>query len=227
MRLAVIIPALNEEKAISSVLKEIPKDCCSHIIVVDNGSTDGTATAARNGGALVLEEPLRGYGRACMKGIRFLRDSTNPPDIIVFLDGDHSDYPEQLPQIVAPIIDGRADMVIGSRLSGHREAGSMTLPQVFGNRLAVFLIRMLTGTRFTDLGPFRAIRFTSLLEMDMQEMAYGWTVEMQFKAARMGLRCTEVPVRYRNRIGTSKVSGTVKGTVLAGYRILYTIFRLW
>lgn len=225
MRVAIIIPALNEEQAIGQVLREIPSGICETIMVVDNGSTDGTAAAARSAGAFVLSQPVRGYGRACMTGIRHLQ-SLGAPDILVFLDGDHSDHPEQLPEVLAPILSGKADLVIGSRLTGSRERGSMTFPQVFGNKLAVFLIRSLTGVRFTDLGPFRAIRFEKLLAMDMQEMAYGWTVEMQLKAAKMRLRCAEVPIRYRARIGTSKVSGTVRGTILAGWRILYTIFRL-
>lgn len=225
MRVALIIPALNEEKAIGHVLRDIPSGICDQVIVVDNGSTDRTAEVARAAGAIVLHEPRRGYGRACIKGIRHLQQSGNT-DVLVFLDGDHSDHPDQLPELLAPIRSGKAELVIGSRLSGERERGSMTLPQVFGNKLAVHLIRLLTGVRFTDLGPFRAIRFNRLLEMDLKEMAYGWTVEMQLKAANMKLPFAEVPVRYRNRIGTSKVSGTLKGTILAGWRILYTIARL-
>ncbi|MFM8348661.1 MAG: glycosyltransferase family 2 protein, partial [Bacteroidota bacterium] len=191
--MALIIPALNEEKAIGHVLRDIPSGICETIIVVDNGSTDATAHVASDAGAIVLHEPQRGYGRACVKGIRYLQQTVNP-DVLVFLDGDHSDHPDQLPELLEPIRSGKAELVIGSRLTGERERGSMTLPQVFGNKLAVYLIRMLTGVRFTDLGPFRAIRFDRLLEMEMTEMAYGWTVEMQLKAANMRLPFAEVPV---------------------------------
>jgi glycosyltransferase involved in cell wall biosynthesis len=221
MRVAVIIPALNEGQAIGQVLVEIPRDVACDIIVVDNGSTDDTAAVAREAGARVVAEPRRGYGSACLRGLAELRD----PDIVVFLDGDHSDYPEELPSLVEPIVTDRADLVIGSRTLGERQAGSLTPQQVFGNRFACFLLRLLYRHRFTDLGPFRAIRYSSLAELGMSDPDFGWTIEMQIKAVRRGLRVVEVPVRYRPRIGQSKISGTLRGTVLAGYKIITTILR--
>jgi len=223
--ITVIIPAINEELSICKVIDDIPKDFVNEIIVVDNGSTDQTMKKAQSCGATVLEEYRKGYGSACLRGIDYLSKKRKPPDIVVFLDGDYSDHPEEIEQVVAPILTRQADLVIGSRESGHRESGSMTVPQIFGNRLATFLIKLLYGERFTDLGPFRAIRFEGLLKIGMEDKNYGWTVEMQLKAAKYGLRCTEVPVSYRQRIGESKVSGTVKGTIMAGYKILWTIFK--
>lgn len=220
----VIIPAYNEEKSIAKVIAEIP-DFVSEVVVVDNGSTDNTAIAARDGGATVLSEANRGYGNACLKAIAYCKGKTIPPDVVVFLDGDYSDYPEQMPDLLRPILDEGNDLVIGSRSLGEREAGSMTIQQIFGNWLATSLLKMFFNTRFTDLGPFRAIRFSSLLALGMRDRNYGWTVEMQVKAAKQKLKCVEVPVRYRKRIGISKVSGTVKGTIMAGYKILYTIFK--
>ena len=218
--IAVIIPALDEEQAIGNVLRDIP-DAVQQIIVVDNGSRDGTAEVARSMGALVVEEPRRGYGQACLTGIAQLAD----PDIVVFLDGDYSDYPEELTDLVEPIRSAEADLVIGSRTLGERERGAL-LPQArFGNWLSTGLIRLLFGVSFTDLGPFRALRAEALQRLKMQDRDFGWTVEMQVKAARLGLRSVEVPVRYRRRIGTSKITGTLTGTVRAGYKILWTIFR--
>ena len=221
----VIIPAFNEENGVGQVIGEIPTDLVDEIIVVNNASTDATERIALELGATVLREPVPGYGRACLKGIDYLKRSTPRPDIVVFLDADHSDYPEQMRMLVKPIVDGDADFVIGSRSLGRREKGSMTVQQLFGNWLATRLLTMLYNARFTDLGPFRAITFSSLLELDMRDKTYGWTVEMQLKAARKKFRCVEVPVGYRKRIGFSKISGTLKGTLMAGYKIIATIFR--
>lgn len=219
----VIIPAFNEENGIGQVLSEIPKDLVEEVVVVNNASTDDTEKIARDAGATVLREEIPGYGRACLKGIEYVRQ--NPPDVVVFLDADHSDYPEEMTSVVEPILDRNADLVIGSRALGNREKGSMTPQQVFGNWLATGLLKLFYNVRFTDLGPFRAIRFDKLMAIDMQDKTYGWTVEMQLKAAKMKMNCVEVPVRYRKRIGFSKISGTIKGTVMAGYKILYTIFK--
>ena len=221
----VIIPALNEEGSIGKVLKDIPGGLVEEVIVVDNGSADNTEMAARAGGATVLNEPRKGYGYACLKAIDYVNKQPSKPDIIVFLDADYSDHPEEMPKLIALIENGEADMVIGSRALGNRKKGSMTLPQVFGNRLATQLIRLFYGVKFTDLGPFRAIRYEALQKLDMQDKTYGWTVEMQVKAAKFRLKSSEVAVSYRPRIGYSKVSGTVKGTVMAGYKIIMTIFR--
>ena len=221
----VIIPAYNEENGVGQVIGEIPKNLVHEIIVVNNASTDYTAQVAAKAGATVLHEPVPGYGRACLKGIEYLKQSDQKPDIVVFIDADHSDYPEDMEQVIKPILDLHADLVIGSRSLGAKEKGSMTPQQIFGNWLATRLLKLLYRVKFTDLGPFRAITYSKLLEMDMQDTTFGWTVEMQLKAAKSGLRCVEVPVRYRKRIGFSKISGTVKGTVKAGYKILYTIFK--
>lgn len=218
-KIAVVIPALNEEKSLPLVLAALPR--VDDVIVVDNGSTDGTAAVAAAGGARVVREPRRGYGSACLAGISALRD----PDVVVFVDADFSDHPDELPNLVAPIAEGRADMVIGSRALGNREKGAL-LPQArFGNMLACFLMRVIYGHRYTDLGPFRAIRFESLKKIGMRDRNFGWTVEMQIRALRHGLRVAEVPVSYRKRVGVSKITGTLSGTIRAGYKILYTIFR--
>ncbi|MDB4444030.1 glycosyltransferase family 2 protein [bacterium] len=219
-KVSVIIPAFNEEKAISEVISAIP-GWVDEILVVDNRSTDKTAEIARAMGARVVFEPRRGYGSACLKGIDALED----PDIIVFLDGDFSDYPDEMDRLVDPIIDGPAEMVIGSRVSGRHEKGALTPQARFGNRLSCFLIRLFWGVRYTDLGPFRAIAYPALKRLGMRDPDYGWTVEMQIKAAIKDVRSIEVPVNYRKRIGESKISGTLKGVVLAGTKILYTIFR--
>lgn len=223
--ISVIIPAFNEENGISQVLKDIPKDLVNEIIVVNNASTDDTEKIAKECGATVLREPVSGYGRACLKGIDYLKNSSQSPLIVVFLDADHSDYPEEMVDLVTPIIQNKADLVIGSRVLGIKESGSMTPQQVFGNWLATRLMLWFYGIKFTDLGPFRAIRFSSLQDLNMQDKTYGWTVEMQLKAAKQKMRCVEVPVRYRKRIGFSKISGTIKGTIMAGYKILYTLFK--
>ncbi|MBS1657127.1 MAG: glycosyltransferase family 2 protein [Bacteroidetes bacterium] len=221
----VIIPALNEGASVTKVIADINKTIVREIVVVDNDSTDDTASVARLAGATVLTEKKRGYGAACLTGIRHIQSKAVAPDIIVFLDSDYSDHPEEIPMVIEPIINGNHDLVIGSRALGNREAGSLTPQQLIGNRIAVWLIRLLYGIRFTDLGPFRAIRWSSLLDLGMKDETYGWTVEMQIKAVRKKLRCTEVPVSYRRRIGVSKVSGTVRGTFLAGYKIITTIFK--
>jgi glycosyltransferase involved in cell wall biosynthesis len=221
----VIIPAFNEENGVGPVIREIPKDIVAEIIVINNASTDDTEKIAREAGATVLRELVPGYGRACLKGIDYLIKSEIKPDVVVFLDADHSDYPEEIPELIRPIVEDRADLVIGSRALGGKEKGSMTPQQIFGNWLATRLLKWIYKVKFTDLGPFRAIRFSTLLELNMEDKTYGWTVEMQLKAAKMGYRCVEVPVRYRKRIGFSKISGTVKGTVMAGYKILYTLFK--
>ncbi len=221
-RIGVVIPALNEAASLPKVLGDLPWERLVEVVVVDNGSSDGTATVARAHGATVLGEPRRGYGWACLAGIGYLQDKHL--DILVFLDGDYSDYPDELGALVRPILEQGYDLVIGSR--PQRAAAGALLPHArWGNTLATWLIRLLSGFTYTDLGPFRAIRFPQLLAIDMQEKTYGWTVEMQLKAIRHGLRITEVPVRYRPRIGASKVSGTVTGTLSAGWKILWTVFR--
>ncbi len=221
--IGVIIPALNEQLSIAKVLADIPAGLVQTVIVVDNGSTDDTAAIAAALGAVVVQESRRGYGQACLAGLAALDAAAI--DIVVFLDGDYSDYPEQMHSLVTPILEGEADFVVGSRVLGQREVGSL-LPQArFGNALATWLIRHLYGVAYTDLGPFRAIRYEALRRLGMADTDFGWTVEMQTKAARERLRVTEVPVGYKKRIGTSKISGTLKGSVLAGYKILSTIFR--
>lgn len=224
-KIIVIIPAFNEEQSIGKVVTAIPRNWVSEIIVVDNNSSDRTATQAEQAGATVVFQPQKGYGNACLAGMEYVAQLPQKPDIIVFIDGDFSDYPEELPIVVAPIIESDYDLVIGSRALGEREQGSMTVPQVFGNWLATSLLKLFYGVSFTDLGPFRAVKYNKLIGMGMVDRNYGWTVEMQLKAAKQKLRCTEVAVNYKRRIGTSKVSGTVKGTIMAGYKILWTIFR--
>ena len=219
-----IIPAFNEQNGVGNVINEIPQDLVEEVIVVNNASTDETEKVAKNAGATVLKEPTKGYGRACLKGIDYVTNQGNT-DIVVFLDADYSDYPHEMYEVVKPIIDNQADLVIGSRALGHRERGAMTPQQVFGNWLATSLLRLFYGVRFTDLGPFRAISYDKLMALKMKDKNYGWTVEMQLKAAKHKLRCVEVPVNYRRRIGFSKVSGTVKGTIMAGYKIIWTIFK--
>ncbi len=223
----VIIPAYNEEKSIAQVIAAIPRTLATEIIVVNNNSTDTTAAVAQGAGATVLFQPAAGYGNACLQGIAYSinKPESERPQIIVFVDGDYSDYPEEMPHLVQPILQNQADLVIGSRALGIREKGAMLPQQVFGNRLATTLLRLFYGARFTDLGPFRAIRTETLVQLNMQDRTYGWTVEMQLKAAKYKIRSLEVPVNYRKRIGFSKISGTVKGTVLAGYKIITTIFK--
>ena len=218
-----IIPVLNEEASIGLVLADLPDDLVSRVIVVDNGSTDQTGQVASNAGAIVVKEPQRGYGAACLRGMAEARQYH--PDLIVFLDGDYSDHPEDLSLLVKPILEDNYDMVIGSRMLGRREPGALPIQSLVGNYMVPRFIRLLYGHHYTDLGPFRAIRFPELLSLAMEDQTYGWTVEMQIKAIRLGLQITEVPVRYRRRIGQSKVSGTIKGTIFAGYKILWTVFR--
>lgn len=224
----VIIPAYNEEGSVAKVIAAIPKNLVHEIIVVNNASTDATEARAKAAGATVLTELKKGYGSACLKGIEYICSlpPAEQPDIVVFIDADYSDYPEEMPELVRPIVAEGYDMVIGSRALGKREAGSMTFPQIFGNWLSTNLLRWIYKVHFTDLGPFRAIKWQQLLAINMQDQDFGWTVEMQVKAAKHGLKCTEVPVNYRKRnAGKSKVSGTIKGTILAGHKILWTIFK--
>lgn len=223
-KIKVIIPAYNEADSIAHVINDIPKTV-DEVIVVSNKSTDDTEINAKKAGATVLTETNRGYGYACLKGMHHIANQNNKPDIIVFLDGDYSDYPEELNKIVAPIINDNIDFVIGARIKRLREKGSMTIPQIFGNWLATTLMTLLFGAKFTDLGPFRAIKYEKLLALNMEDKTYGWTVEMQLKALKQKLTYTEIPVNYRNRIGVSKVSGTVKGAIFAGIKILGWIFK--
>lgn len=220
----VIIPAFNEEDSIGLVVRDIPRHV-NEIIVVSNNSTDQTETRAAEAGATVLREDRPGYGYACLKGMRYVAAQEQKPDIIVFLDGDYSDYPEQLDELITPIIEKDIDLVIGARVKRFRESGSMTFPQRFGNWLATTLMRWFFNARFTDLGPFRAIKYDKLLALQMEDKTYGWTVEMQLKALKQKLSYIEIPVKYRNRIGVSKVSGTVKGAIFAGVKILGWIFK--
>lgn len=222
----VIIPAYNEQDSIAKVIAEIPLDIgVTEIIVCNNNSSDNTAEVAKSAGATVVDQPLPGYGNACLKGMSYIAKKNQPPDIIVFLDGDYSDYPDEMRHLIQPIINDGMDMVIGSRELGDRESGAMMPQQIFGNWLATTLIKWLHKYEFTDLGPFRAITWNKLMELNMEDKTYGWTCEMQVKAAKQGFKCTEVAVNYRKRIGVSKVSGTIKGTILAGYKIIWTIFK--
>lgn len=220
LRIGVVIPALNEAEALPLVLRAIP-GWVAHVVVADNGSTDKTAEVARACGAMVVSEPVRGYGRACLTALAAMP----PVDVIVFLDGDASDVPDEMGLLLAPIAEGRAELVIGSRTAGVREPGSLTPQQVFGNALACWLIRLVWGQRYSDLGPFRAIAWASLQRLAMTDKDYGWTVEMQVRAAKLAMRAAEVPVSYRRRVGVSKVSGTIRGVIGAGTKILYVIGR--
>jgi len=228
-KINVIIPVFNESGSIGHVLNDIPAGLVEEVIVVNNGSTDNTAEIARSKGATVLLEARRGYGSACLKGIAHIRRKPveQQPDIVVFIDGDYSDYPEQMPDLIRPITEQGFEMVIGSREKGTRIKGSMAPQQIFGNWLATSMILWLFGARFSDLGPFRAITWKALESLEMRDTNYGWTVEMQVKAAKKKLRFTEVPVNYRPRIGVSKVTGTVKGTIMAGYKIITTILKYY
>ncbi|MCW2118781.1 glycosyltransferase family 2 protein [Flavobacterium sp. 7A] len=222
--IVVIIPAYNEEKAIAHVINEIP-DTVSEIIVVSNNSTDNTIAVAQNAGATVLSENKKGYGNACLKGLDYLANKQQKPDIVVFLDGDYSDYPKELSKLVEPILEDNIDFVVGARVSALREKHSMTPQQVFGNWLATFLMRLFFRANFSDLGPFRAIKYNKLLALKMEDKTYGWTVEMQLKVLKQNMTYVEIPVHYKNRIGVSKVSGTLKGTVMAGVKIIGWIFK--
>lgn len=220
----VIIPAYNEADSIGLVLAEIP-EIVDEVIVVSNSSTDATEENAAKAGATVLQEPRKGYGYACLKGIDYIEKLPTKPEIIVFLDGDYSDYPRELEKLVEPILERKVDLVIGARVQRWREKGAMTFPQVFGNWLATSLMKLFFNARFTDLGPFRAIKYDKLLALEMEDKTYGWTVEMQLKALKKNYSYEEVPVHYRNRIGESKVSGTIKGAFMAGVKILTWIFK--
>jgi glycosyltransferase involved in cell wall biosynthesis len=219
----VVIPALNEERALPKVLGEIPRPFVRRIVVADNGSTDRTAEVARDAGAEVVHEPNRGYGAACLCALERLAE--DPPEVVVFLDGDYSDHPAELPSLVDPILRGEAELVIGSRATGPREAGALSVQQQVGNAIACRALRLLYGVQYTDLGPFRAICWRALESLEMQDRNFGWTVEMQIKAAKRGVSHLEVPVSYRSRIGVSKVSGTVKGSLSAGAKILWLLGR--
>ncbi len=220
-RISVIIPAYNEESSIGLVLDALPQEKIHEIIVVDNCSTDATARVAQEHGARVVKEPRKGYGSACLKGI----DELDDPDIVVFIDGDFSDFPEEIVLLIGPIETGEKDFVLGSRMIFPKSQLAL-LPQArYGNRLAILLIKLFFKYEFTDLGPFRAIRYSSLMSLGMQDRDFGWTVEMQIKALRNGLRIHEVPVNYRKRVGISKITGTLSGTIRAGTKIIYTIFK--
>ncbi|MEN8965022.1 MAG: glycosyltransferase family 2 protein [Polaribacter sp.] len=220
----VIIPAFNEQDSIGNVIADLPK-FVDEIIVVNNKSTDKTKENATKAGATVLTEERKGYGYACLKGMDYIAKKEVKPTIVVFLDGDYSDYPEQLTTLIQPIVENNTDFVIGARIKKLRENGSMTPQQIFGNWLATFLMKLFFNAKFTDLGPFRAIKYQRLLDLNMQDKTYGWTVEMQLKALKQKLTYTEIPMKYRNRIGVSKVSGTVKGSIFAGIKILSWIFK--
>lgn len=223
-KISVIIPAYNEEKSIGLVIQAIP-NLVSEIIVIDNNSTDNTNKNAVDYGATVLTEKRKGYGYACLKGLEYISNQKVKPDIIVFLDGDYSDYPEEMHLLLQPILTYQANFVIGARVKRQREKGAMTPQQVFGNWLATFLMKLFFNSKFTDLGPFRAIKYSTLLQLNMQDKTYGWTVEMQLKVLKRNIAYLEVPVHYKNRIGVSKVSGTVKGTIMAGIKIIGWILK--
>ncbi|MFT5964608.1 MAG: glycosyltransferase involved in cell wall biosynthesis [Flavobacterium sp.] len=223
-KIQVIIPAYNEEKAITNVINEIPK-IVNEVIVISNNSTDNTIKAAEAAGATVLSESRKGYGYACLKGMEYISNQEIKPDIVVFLDGDYSDYPAELIKIIAPILEENIDFVIGARVNSLREKNSMTPQQIFGNWLATFLMALFFKAKYTDLGPFRAIKYEKLLALGMRDKTYGWTVEMQLKVLKQNMSYVEIPVRYKNRIGVSKVSGTVKGSVMAGIKIIGWIFK--
>lgn len=220
----VIIPAYNEANSIAKVIQEIPA-IVSEIIVVNNNSSDDTAINATRVGATVLNETRKGYGYACLCGMDYIARKSRKPYIIVFIDGDYSDYPEELTKIVKPILEENVDLVIGARTKALREDGSMTPQQIFGNKLATFLMKLFFRSTFTDLGPFRAIKYEKLLEMEMEDKTYGWTIEMQLKALKNKMSYVEIPVHYKKRIGVSKVSGTIKGSIFAGVKILAWIFK--
>jgi glycosyltransferase involved in cell wall biosynthesis len=223
--IAVIIPAMNEAEAVARVIADIPPGIASEIVVVNNNSRDATPEIARRCGATVIDELRRGYGFACMRGVNYLAARTNIPDIVVFLDADYSDFPGEMPELIRPIVEGSYDMAIGCRSAHKRGRDVMPVQQIWGNWLAIWLIKLIYGIKFSDLGPFRAIRFNDLLALNMKDRTYGWPVEMQLKALKRGMRICEVPVSYQARIGKSKISGTFRGTILAGYKIISTIIK--
>jgi glycosyltransferase involved in cell wall biosynthesis len=220
----VIIPAYNEQDSIANVVNDIPK-IVDEIIVISNNSTDNTPINAKNAGATVLHENKKGYGYACLKGLYYIENQKIKPEIVVFLDGDYSDYPAQLTELIAPIITKNIDFVLGARVKEQRESGAMTPQQIFGNWLATALMKLFFGATYTDLGPFRAIKYEKLMALKMEDKTYGWTVEMQLKVLKQQFTYLEIPVKYRNRIGVSKVSGTIKGAIFAGIKILTWIFK--
>jgi glycosyltransferase involved in cell wall biosynthesis len=220
----VIIPAYNEQDSIANVVNDIPK-IVDEIIVISNNSTDNTAINAKNAGATVLHERKKGYGHACLKGLEYIANQKEKTEIVVFLDGDYSDYPAQLSELIAPIINKNIDFVLGARVKEQREYGAITPQQIFGNWLATALMKLFFGATYTDLGPFRAIKYEKLMALKMEDKTYGWTVEMQLKVLRNKFTYIEIPVKYRNRIGVSKVSGTIKGAIFAGIKILSWIFK--
>ncbi len=222
-KIDVIIPAYNEEKSIGKVILDIPSGLIRNVIVVCNCCSDNTFQVAEQSGAIPLVENRKGYGWACLKGMEYL--TQDPPDIVVFLDGDYSDFPQEIPQVIAPVLDNDMKLVIGSRVLGIREKGSLTPQQVFGNWLATRLIKIFYGAKFSDLGPFRSIDYDSLVELKMADKTYGWTIEMQLKVVKAKMSFCEVPVSYKKRIGVSKVSGTVKGTIMAGIKIIFAVFK--
>jgi glycosyltransferase involved in cell wall biosynthesis len=221
----VIIPAYNEELSIGYVLRDIPKELVRNIVVVNNASTDASRANAEKEGAIVIDEPIRGYGAACLAGMEFVKTNNTPPDVIVFLDADYSDYPENIKPMLQKLSDNNADIIIGNRVKELREKGSMTFPQRFGNALATRMIKWFHGYKYKDLGPFRAIRYQKLLDLEMRDTNYGWTVEMQIKALKKQLKIEQMNVPYRNRIGKSKISGTIGGSIKAGYKIIRTILK--
>ncbi|MBB78480.1 MAG: UDP-glucose--dolichyl-phosphate glucosyltransferase [Crocinitomicaceae bacterium] len=221
--ISVVIPAFNEEKSIGKVISEIDKTIVKHIIVVNNNSTDKTHEIAKKHGAIVVFEKKKGYGYACLKGIEKTKELNT--DIIVFMDGDYSDFPTEIKKIITPILNEKIDFVVGSRIKGKREKGSLTIPQIFGNWLATRLIKLVYKKSYTDLGPFRAIKATVLEDLNMRDKTYGWTIEMQIKIIIKKYKFKEISVNYRNRIGVSKVSGTIKGTIFAGIKIIFAVFR--
>jgi glycosyltransferase involved in cell wall biosynthesis len=223
-KVSVVIPAYNEERSLPLVLGAIPPGVVQEVVVVDNGSTDATGRVARECGATLVPEPRRGYGSACLAGLAYLR--LRSPDIVVFLDADYSDHPEEMPRLLAPLREEGCDLVVGSRVLGEAEPGALMPQALLGNRLAVFLLRILYGARYTDLGPFRAARYARLMQLGMLDRTFGWTVEMQARAALAGWKTKEVPVSYRRRVGVSKITGTVGGTLRAGAKILSTLFLL-
>ncbi|MEP7195129.1 MAG: glycosyltransferase family 2 protein [Saprospiraceae bacterium] len=226
MIIDVVIPVLNEEESIGLVLAELPHDKIRNIIVCDNGSTDRTVEIALANGATVVHQTIKGYGAACLKAMDYISDQIQSPDIVLYIDGDYSDYPSEAINILEPLIIENYDLVIGSRVLGKSEKGSLTKVQNFGNWLSTKLIHLLYNYKFTDLGPFRAIRYQAYKKLNMKDQNFGWTVEMQVKAAKYKLLCKELPVSYKKRLGKSKVSGTIVGSIMAGYKILYTIFKL-